>query len=192
MSHARTGEVSESRRRTWRSARAGLGTNGPVAYVEINMAVVLLLYLIVEVVAIWAVASLVGGLWTIVLLLAGAIVGSWLARREGGKAMRALMAAAQSGKSGHQEVTDGMLVALGGLFIFLPGFVTDVVGLLMIVPPSRTVLRRAWLRRLERTISTRGPRMRRVVVVEGEVVSDPASEADDDDRDDGPPRIIEG
>lgn len=160
-------------------------------YVEIIMAVMVLLYLIVEVVAIWAVASLVGGLWTIVLLLAGAIAGSWLARREGGKAMRALMAAAQSGKSGHQEVTDGMLVALGGLFIFLPGFVTDVVGLLMILPPSRTVLRRAWLRRLERTVSAHGPRASRVVVVEGDVVPGSAS-AEDDDRDDGPPRIIEG
>lgn len=149
------------------------------------MAVVLLLYLVVEVAAIWAVGSLVGPLWTIVLLLAGALVGSWLARREGGKAIRALMAAARAGESGHQQVTDGMLVALGGLLIFLPGFVTDILGVLVMVPPTRTLLRRAWLRRLERTVHVR----RRVVVVDGEVIAEaePAPRSDAER-----PRIIEG
>lgn len=167
------------------------------------MGVVLLLYLIVEVIAVWAVASVVGALWTILLLLAGAIVGSWLARREGGKAMRAVIAAAQAGRSGHQEITDGMLVALGGVLIFLPGFVTDVLGVLAMVPPTRTALRRAWLRRLERGASgARGGGMRygrRVVVVDGQVVEDTSYDStsdprrdDRDDRDDGPPRIIEG
>ncbi|MGH3433685.1 MAG: FxsA family protein [Thermocrispum sp.] len=150
------------------------------------MAVVLLLYLVVEVVAIWAVASLVGALATIALLVAGALVGSWLARREGGKAMRAMMAAARAGQSGHQEVTDGMLVALGGLLIFLPGFVTDIVGLLVMVPPTRTILRKAWLRRLERSVRMRG---RRVVVVDGEVTQDSA-DAPTPDR--GMPRVIDG
>ncbi|MPY97090.1 MAG: FxsA family protein [Actinophytocola sp.] len=163
------------------------------------MGVVLLLYLIIEVVAVWAVASVVGALWTILLLLAGAIVGSWLARREGGKAMRAVMAAAQAGRSGHQEITDGMLVALGGVLIFLPGFVTDVLGLLAMVPPTRTMLRRAWLRRLERAAGSMR-HGRRVVVVDGQVVEDSSYGASydttrdrrRDDGEDGPPRIIEG
>lgn len=148
------------------------------------MAVIFLLYLVVEVAAIWAVASLVGALWTIVLLLAGALIGSWLARREGGKAVQALMTAARAGRSGHQEVTDGMLVAVGGILIFLPGFVTDVVGLLVMVPPTRTILRKAWLKRLERTVQMRS---HRVVVVDGVVVEDqtPTPER-------GMPRIIEG
>lgn len=148
------------------------------------MAVALLLYVIVEVAAVWAVASYVGGLWTILLLLGGAIVGSWLARREGGKAMRAVMAAAQAGRSGHQEVTDGMLVALGGVLIFLPGFVTDILGLLVMVPPTRTLLRKAWLRRLERRVHVRS---RRIVVVDGEVLGD---ETPTPER--GLPRVIEG
>lgn len=153
------------------------------------MAVLLLLYLIVEVAAIWAVASLVGALGTIVLLLGGAIVGSWLARREGGKAVRALMTAARAGQSGHQEVTDGMLIALGGLLIFLPGFVTDVIGLLVMVPPTRTLLRKAWLRRLERTVRVR---TQRIVVVDGQVVQSSATDSDTPTPDRGMPRIIEG
>lgn len=148
------------------------------------MAVFLLLYLIVEVAAIWAVASLVGALWTIVLLLAGAFVGSWLARREGGKVIQSLMGAARAGKSGHQEVTDGMLVGLGGLLIFLPGFVTDILGLLVMVPPTRTLLRKAWLRRLERRVHVRS---QRIVVVDGEVIGD-----DTPTPERGMPRVIEG
>ncbi|WP_019813892.1 FxsA family protein [Saccharomonospora saliphila] len=154
------------------------------------MAVVFLLYVIAEVAAVWAVASQVGVLATLGLLLAGAIVGSWLARREGGKAARAVMATARSGRSPHNEVTDGMLVGLGGLLIFLPGFVSDVAGLLLLLP-TRSLFRRAWMRRLERKGPVaqgrghpfaRGQR-NRVIVVDSEVVSD-----DRRDRgDQGPP-----
>lgn len=148
------------------------------------MAVLLLLYLIAEVAAIWAVASLVGALWTIVLLLAGAFIGSWLARKQGGKAARALFAASRAGETGHKEITDGMLIGLGGLLILLPGFVTDVAGLLLLLPPTRAVFRRKWMRKLE-TRQVPGYRpTRRVVVVEGEVVDEPAE--------DKPPRVIEG
>lgn len=157
------------------------------------MAVVLLLYLIAEVAAIWAVASAVGALWTIALLLAGALIGSWLARREGGKAIRALLVASRAGESGHKEITDGMLVALGGLLILVPGFVTDIAGLLMLLPPTRALIRRRWLHRIENRVVTGQSRSRRVVVVEGEVVDDaePATRPDDT-HDQAPPKIIEG
>ena len=61
------------------------------------MAVAFLLYVFAEIAAIWAVGSAVGVLGTLGLLLAGAFLGSWLARREGGKAMRAFMSAARAG-----------------------------------------------------------------------------------------------
>lgn len=132
----------------------------------------LLLYLIAEVAAVWAVGSAVGFGWTILLLLAGAFVGSWLARREGGKAMTAFLGAARAGKSGHREVTDGMLIALGGLLILVPGFVTDVVGLLLLLPPTRALFRRRWQRKLEQAAPMGAfPRVQRVVVVDGEVVT---------------------
>lgn len=152
------------------------------------MAVFLLLYLIAEVAAIWAVGSAVGALWTIALLLGGAFVGSWLARREGGKAMRAFIRAAQAGKSGHQEVTDGMLVALGGLLILVPGFVTDVAGLLLLFPPTRSVFRRRWVRKMEQSAPLGTFGTQRVVVVDGEVVT-PGHRPRPDQ---GQPRIIEG
>jgi UPF0716 protein FxsA len=132
------------------------------------MAVLFLLYVVAEVAAVWAVSSAVGVLGTLGLLLAGAILGSWLARREGTRAARAFMATTRSGRSPHAEVTDGMLIGLGGLLIMVPGFLSDIVGLLMLLPPSRGVLRRAWLRRAERRMGA-SPRDR-VIVVDSEVV----------------------
>ncbi|TNC26158.1 FxsA family protein [Amycolatopsis alkalitolerans] len=132
------------------------------------MAVFFLLYVVAEVAAVWAVSSAVGVLGTLGLLLAGAILGSWLARREGARAARAFMTAATAGRSPQAEVTDGMLVGLGGLLILLPGFLSDIAGLLLLLPPSRGVVRRAWLRRAEK----RMPSASRVIVVDSEVVPD--------------------
>ncbi|PXY31575.1 FxsA family protein [Prauserella muralis] len=143
------------------------------------MAVLFLLYVVAEVAAVWAVASLIGFLPTLGLLLLGAFAGSWLARREGGKAARAFMTTARSGRSAHNEVTDGMLVGLGGVLILVPGFVTDVAGLLLLLPPTRSVVRRSWLRRIERRAPMMHDRMRdqmraqgHVIVVDSEVVDE--------------------
>ena len=130
------------------------------------MAVLFLLYVVAEVAAVWAVSSVVGVLGTLGLLIAGALLGSWLARREGARAARAFMSAARSGRSPQAEVTDGMLVALGGLLILVPGFLSDLAGLLLLLPPTRGIVRRAWLRRVEKRTSPR------VIVVDSEVVPD--------------------
>jgi UPF0716 protein FxsA len=136
------------------------------------MAVAFLLYVFAEIAAIWAVGSAVGVLGTLGLLLAGALLGSWLARREGGKAMRAFVLAARSGQPAEKELTDGMLVGLGGVLILVPGFVSDVLGLLLILPPSRAVARRLWLKRMEkRAVRFANRRRGPVMVVDSEVVS---------------------
>ncbi|MEU5258431.1 FxsA family protein [Amycolatopsis sp. NPDC021455] len=150
------------------------------------MAVAFLLYVFAEIAAIWAVGSAVGVLGTLGLLLAGAFLGSWLARREGGKAMRAFVAAARSGRPAEKELTDGMLVGLGGVLILVPGFVSDVLGLLLILPPSRAVARRLWLKRMEkRAVRFANQRRGPVMVVDSEVVS-----SEEPGR--KPPTVIEG
>lgn len=134
------------------------------------MAVVLLLYLVAEIAAVWAVSSVAGLLGTLALLLAGVLLGSWLTRRAGVRALRSLMTAAQTGRGVENEITDGMLVAFGGILIMVPGFVSDVVGLVLLVAPTRALVRRAWLRRAERRMAAGGAK--RVIVVDSEVVPD--------------------
>jgi UPF0716 protein FxsA len=136
-----------------------------------DMAVAFLLYVIAEVAAVWAVSSAIGVLGTLGLLLAGALLGSWLARREGARAARAFLETARAGRPAHAEITDGMLIALGGLLIMLPGFVSDVAGLLLLLP-TRAVFRRAWLRRIERRMQTAPGAPRGTIVVDSEVVDE--------------------
>jgi UPF0716 protein FxsA len=109
-----------------------------------------LLYLVVEIVALVALASWIGIGWTLLVLLVGSLLGLWLARREGVRAAEALATALRERRLAHREVTDGLLVAVGGLLLFVPGLVTDVAGLLLVLPPTRALVRRRVLLTAER------------------------------------------
>jgi UPF0716 protein FxsA len=108
--------------------------------------VLLLLFVVVPVVEIWVIVQVgqaIGIVPTLLLLLADAVVGTWLFRREGRKAWAALREAIAAGRVPAKEVADGALVVVGGAFLLSPGFVTDAVGLLCVLPPTRAFLRRA-------------------------------------------------
>ena len=109
-----------------------------------------LLYLVVEIVALVAMASWIGIGATLLVLLAGSLLGLWLARREGVRATEALATALRERRLAHREMTDGLLVAVGGLLLFVPGLVTDVAGLLLVLPPTRALVRRRVLLAAER------------------------------------------
>lgn len=136
-----------------------------------------LLYVVLEVLAVIALASWIGAGWTVLVLLAGSVLGLLLARREGMRAARALAGAAQRGRLPHEEVTDGLLVAIGGVLIFLPGLLTDVAGLALVLPPTRSLVRRRMVRAAERRAP--GLRTARIrygsTIVEGETVPEPGA-----------------
>jgi UPF0716 protein FxsA len=137
-----------------------------------------LLYLVVEIVALVALVSAIGIGWTLLVLLAGAVVGLWLARREGLRAAQAVASAVSSGRVAHSEMSDGLLVAAGGVLLFVPGIVTDVLGLLLLFPPTRAIARRRFVKAVEEsTPELRTLRIRsNSTVVDGEVV-DPTDAA---------------
>ena len=132
----------------------------------------MLLYLVVEVLAIVGLASGIGVGWTLLVLLAGAALGLLIARREGVRAARALTEAVQNGRLAHSEATDGLLIALAGVLMFVPGLVTDVVGLALLLPPVRGLVRRRLVDAAERRApDLRTARIRQgVTIVEGEAV----------------------
>jgi UPF0716 protein FxsA len=106
----------------------------------------LLLFVVVPIVEIWVIVQVgqaIGIVPTLLLLIADAVVGTWLFRREGRRAWAALREAIAAGRVPAKEVADGALVVVGGAFLLSPGFVTDVVGLLCVLPPTRAFLRRA-------------------------------------------------
>ncbi len=128
----------------------------------------MLLYLVVEIVALVALGSAIGLGWTLLVLLVSAILGMWLARREGVRAAHAIAEAVTQRRLAHAEVTDGMLVAAGGVLLFVPGLVTDLAGLLLLLPPVRHVVRN----RLVRVAEARLPELRTARIRSGATIID--------------------
>ena len=87
---------------------------------------------LVEIYVIIQVGQAIGPWWTILLLIADSVLGSWLVKREGARAWRALRSALDEGRMPATELADGMLILVGGLLMVTPGFVLDIVGALCI------------------------------------------------------------
>src|SRR3954452_4041008 len=94
-----------------------------------------------ELAVIIQVGQAIGVWWTIGLLLLDSILGSWLMRHQGRSAWRRFNAALQEGRVPTREVLDGALVIFGGALLLTPGFISDVVGILLLLPPTRAVVR---------------------------------------------------
>jgi UPF0716 protein FxsA len=117
-----------------------------------------------ELYVILKVGDAIGAVWTILLLAADSVLGSLLLRAQGRSVWRRFNEALTAGRMPHREVMDGVLVIFGGAFLITPGFLTDIVGLLLLIPPTRTVIRRLLARRLGRRVVVSATRGR----VEGE------------------------
>lgn len=106
----------------------------------------LLLVPIAEIYVLIQVGQVIGVWWTILLLIADSILGSWLLRREGGRAWTALRVALAEGRMPTKELADGILIVFGGALMISPGFVTDAFGIFAILPFTRPLGRRALAR----------------------------------------------
>jgi len=103
---------------------------------------------IIELYVIIQVGEAIGVWWTIGLLIADSLLGSWLMRLQGRSAWRRFQDAISAGRVPAREVADGVLVIFGGALLLTPGFVTDIFGLFLLLPPTRSVVRRTLLRRV--------------------------------------------
>lgn len=111
---------------------------------------------LVEIYVIIQVGQVIGAWWTIVLLIADSVLGSWLVKREGSRTFQALRVALQEGRMPHRELADGMLVLIGGVLMVSPGFVLDVLGILAILPFTRPLARRTLAGFVGRKLQTVG------------------------------------
>jgi UPF0716 protein FxsA len=111
--------------------------------VPLVLFVVFLVVPLLELYVIIQVGQQIGALWTVVLLLLVSVVGTWLVRREGVRAWSNFRAALQGGRPPTAEVVDGALVLFGGALLLTPGFLTDILGLALVFPPTRAVVSRA-------------------------------------------------
>jgi UPF0716 protein FxsA len=128
------------------------------------LAIAFILVPLAELAVLIAVGDFIG-LWpTLALLLVVSVAGAWLAKREGLAAWRRFQLALAAGRVPTVEVADGAMILLAGALLLTPGFLTDVVGILLLLPPTRPLARRLAPRLAARRLR-RG--RRRVVIVDG-------------------------
>src|SRR3954453_8514064 len=142
---------------------------------------------IAELAVLIQIGELIGVWWTIALLVADAILGSLLARSQGRAVWRRFNEALRAGRAPAREVREGALVAFGGALLLTPGFLSDILGAFLLIPPTRALVRAILVRRfagrMVASLTTgarvgggpgaRGPGARQTYDVEGTAVDAP-------------------
>jgi UPF0716 protein FxsA len=116
---------------------------------------------IAELAVIVTVAHSIGVLNAIGLMVLVSVIGAWLAKREGLGMLTRIRAALDRGEMPSREVADGFLILFAAALMITPGFITDCLALLLLLPPTRALVRRtllaAALRRGRVTVLSGGP-----------------------------------
>ena len=103
-----------------------------------NTALILILGIpLIEIYLFIKVGSQIGALNTILLILVTAILGIWYARYEGFNTLRSGMSQLIKNELPLYEIVSGAAIAFAALLLILPGFATDLIGLLLIIPITR-------------------------------------------------------
>jgi UPF0716 protein FxsA len=110
----------------------------------------------IDVWLIFQVGHQIGALPTLAVLVVEAVIGGLLMRHEGRRAWSALNDAFNSGRMPTGELADAALVLVGGVLLMLPGFATDLIGFLFLLPITRPYARRVLAFFVARRISRLG------------------------------------
>src|SRR5688500_2166823 len=95
-----------------------------------------------ELYVIFKVGEAIGAPLTILILAIDSIVGWLLLKSQGRAVWRRFSETMAAGRVPHREVVDGAMVIFGGAFLITPGFITDIIGMLLLLPPTRALARR--------------------------------------------------
>ncbi|MBB3950959.1 FxsA family protein [Aureimonas jatrophae] len=136
--------------------------------------------------------------WTLLLVIASVVVGLLLLKRQTLSTLRRARAEARAGRVPEREIVHGALIALAGVLLVVPGFLTDIAGLLLFLPPVRDAIWRSLRRRVVVRGSgfrpaqpARGPEIIELAEVDferRELGGDPRSPWRDPETGDGPTR----
>lgn len=123
--------------------------------------ILLITWAAAEIYVIVLVAEGIGVLLTILLLIVAWPLGTWAMRSEGRVVWRRFNAAIAEGRAPGREVVDGALILLGGGLLMVPGFISDAVGLLLLLPPTRAILRPVLIRNFQHRLVVQAGRFGR-------------------------------
>jgi UPF0716 protein FxsA len=107
---------------------------------------------IAEIYVIVQVGHSIGALNTLLLLVVVSVLGAWLVKVQGLSVLARIEQRARAGQVPTNELVDGLILLLAGVLMLVPGFITDALGIVLILPPTRAGVRHLLLRRYRRRI----------------------------------------
>lgn len=108
-----------------------------------------LLFLLVPLVELYVIIQVgqeIGALRTVGILILDSVLGTVLLRSQGRAVWRRFNEALAAGRPPAREVLDGGLIIFGGALLLTPGFLSDIFGIVLLLPPTRAIVRRVLLR----------------------------------------------
>ena len=114
----------------------------------ILLLIAFIVYVVAELYVMIQVGQAIGALNTIGLMILISLVGVWLAKHEGLQVLTRLRQQIDAKRMPTDELIDGGLILAGGLFLILPGFISDAIGIFVLFPPTRVLVRGFTKRRL--------------------------------------------
>ncbi|TET16288.1 MAG: FxsA family protein [Dehalococcoidia bacterium] len=121
----------------------------------LRLALLFVLTPLVELAILVYLGTIIGALYTILIVVATGILGAFMARNQGLAALSRIRGSIERGIIPSDEIFDGALILVGGLLLLAPGVITDVIGFAVLVPQTRRIIGR-WLRGLIRRRIQRG------------------------------------
>lgn len=110
----------------------------------IRLSLLFIVIPLVELVLLLMLADTVGSLMTLAVVIATGIGGAWLMRRQGIRILRSIRQELGAGRLPSTELLDGVLLLMAGVLLLTPGVLTDLVGIALLIPITRSIFRR-WL-----------------------------------------------
>ncbi len=105
----------------------------------------LLLFILVPLIELYlfmTIGARIGVPATIAIIIATGALGAWLTKLQGLKTLTNFQKATSEGRMPHEEIMDGLMILVAGAVLLTPGFLTDLFGFSLLVPPVRTVVRK--------------------------------------------------
>src|SRR3954453_23960861 len=116
------------------------------------LALVFVVLPVLEIYVLIQIGQVIGAWWTVLLLIADGVFGSWLMKREGGRTWQALGETLEKRRMPARRRADAALILVGGTLLLTPGFVSDIFGLFCVLPFPRPLARRGLTRFVTRKL----------------------------------------
>jgi len=100
----------------------------------------------IEIYLLIKIGSYLGAFNTVVIVILTAFLGALLARYQGFQSMLRVRESLERGEMPAEELMDALLILLAGIVLLTPGFLTDLAGLMILIPSTRLMFKR-WLRK---------------------------------------------